>query len=219
MVHIADGATRMNDGGRAMSTRRLPGGGKRTVLWWRAAGPLAVVLVVVVVSLAACGGSPPNRVASRGSTTTTSPSSPGQAPVAGALRFANCMRSNGVANYPDPSNSGRPQSLNQVNPNSPTFLGAYTACRKYAPIGERGGPPPPSAAQLRFALAFAQCMRTHGFPQFPDPLATAPDQPNFTLGRGMYFPINSTTDWQTPPAAFRRAAKACGVQLPVLGPP
>jgi len=219
MVLIADVATRMREGSRTMSTRHLPGGGKRTVLWWRAAGPLVVVLVAVAASLAACGGSSPNGIASRVATTTASPSSLAQAPLAGALRFANCLRSNGVANYPDPSSNGRPQSLNQVNANSPTFLRAYGACRKYAPIGERGGPPPPSAAQLRFALAFAQCMRTHGFPQFPDPLATAPDQPNFTLGRGMYFPINSTTDWQTPPAAFRRAAKACGVQLPDLGPP
>jgi hypothetical protein len=121
------------------------------------------------------------------------------------------MRSNGVTNYPDPSSNGRPQSLNHVNPSSPTFLRAYNFCRKYAPSGE-GGPPSPSAAQLRAALAFAQCMRKHGFAQFPDPLATAPDQPNFTLGRGMYFPLISTTEVGSP--AFRQAANACGVQLP-----
>lgn len=203
-----------------MPTQHPAEGGRRTVLWWRAAGPLAVMLVVTAVSLAACGGSPSNGAASRGSTTTTSSSSAAaQGPAASALRFANCMRSNGVTNYPDPSSNGRPQTNNQIDANSPTFLRAYKACQKYTPIGEGGGPPAPTAAQLRFALAFAQCMRTHGFPQFPDPLATAPDQPNFTLGRGMYFPLNSTTDWQTPPVAFRRAAKACGVQLPVLGPP
>ena len=72
----------------------------------------------------------------------------------------------------------------------------------------------PSAAQLRFALAFAQCMRIHGFPQFPDPLTTTPDQPNLTLGPGIYFPINSTTDFQSPSPVFRQAAKACGERLP-----
>ena len=69
------------------------------------------------------------------------------------------------------------------------------------------------------ALAFAQCIRTHGFPQFPDPIATAqdPGQGYFTLGRGMYFPQNSPTEFGS--AAFVHAAKACGVQLPDLPPP
>jgi hypothetical protein len=202
-----------------MSTRHRPGGRNRTVPSWRAAGPLAV-LVVVAVLLAACGGSPSKGVASLGSTTTTSattsPGSAAQAPVAGALRFANCMRSNGVTNYADPSSSGRPQSLKEVNGGSQRFLRAYQACRKYAPIGEGGGPPPPTAAQLRLALAFAQCMRKHGFPQWPGPLATY--GPGLTLGRGMYFPLNSTTDFQSPSPALRQAAKTCGVQLPT-GPP
>ena len=57
-------------------------------------------------------------------------------------------------------------------------------------------------------------MRKHGFPQFPDPLTTVPDQPTFTLGRGMYFPVNSTYQAMSP--AFMHAAKACGVQLPDL---
>jgi hypothetical protein len=183
----------------------------------RAAGPLAVLLAVVAMSLAACGGSPSSGVPSRSSTTTTtSTGSAAQTPV--ALRFANCMRSNGVANYPDPSSGGRPQSLNQVDASSPTFLRAYQACRKDVPLGEDGGPPPPTAAQLRFSLAFAQCLRKHGFPQFPDPIATAPDpdQGYFTLGRGMYFPQSTPGEFGSP--AFKHAAKACGVQLPELPP-
>jgi hypothetical protein len=167
------------------------------------------------VLLAACGGSSSNGVASLGSTTTTSPGSAAQAAAGGAVMYANCMRSNGVTNFPDPSGSGRPQSLDHIDLKSPTFLRAYTVCRKYASNGE-GGPPAPSAAQLRFALAFAQCMRRHAFPEFPDPLATAPDQPNLTLGSGIYFPIDSTTDFQSPSPAFRQAAKACGVRLPQL---
>jgi hypothetical protein len=102
-------------------------------------------------------------------------------------------------------------SLRQINPSSPAFQRAYTACQKYAPHGEIG-PPNPSPAELRFALAFAHCVRQHGFLQFPDPLTTTPDQPNFTLGTGEYFPINNT--YQVVSPAFRHAAKACGVQLP-----
>ena len=78
--------------------------------------------------------------------------------------------------------------------------------------GGGGGPPAPSANQLGAALAFAQCMRSHGLSQFPDPLRTAPDRPNLTLGPGEYFPLIGTSEVQSP--AFRRAAKACGVHLP-----
>jgi hypothetical protein len=125
------------------------------------------------------------------------------------------MRANGVTNWPDPNSSGRTQSLNQIDPNSPAFARAYTACRKDAPSGQIG-PPAPTAAQLRFAIGFAQCMRKHGLPQFPDPLTTY--GPGLTLGPGEYFPFNSTTDFQTPSPALRQAAKTCGVQLP-SGPP
>ena len=163
-----------------------------------------------------CGGSksPSNGVANLGTTTTTSatlsPSSGTQTPVAGAVRFANCMRSSGVTNFPDPASNGRSLSLNQINPNTPAFRTAYKVCQKYASNGV-GAPPEPSPAELRFALTFAQCVRKHGFPQFPDPLPTVSLQATFTLGRGMYFLINGTYHATSP--AFMHAAKACGVQL------
>src|ERR1700722_3038880 len=142
--------------GWMMPRRHPPEGRKRTVLPWRAAGP-PVVVVVVAVLLSACGGSPSNGGASGSTTTTPSPGSPVQTAVADALRYASCMRSHGVTNYRDPGSSGRALSLNHIDPNSPTFQGAYTACRKYAPNGEIG-PPEPTPAQLRRALAFAQCV-------------------------------------------------------------
>ena len=125
------------------------------------------------------------------------------------VNFAQCMRSNGVPNFRDPSSNNGPLSANQIDPNSSAFLAAYKACQKYGPSGH-AGPPAPTAAQLRAALGFAQCMRTHRFPQFPDPLTTY--GPGFTLGRGMYFPVNGTYHVTSP--AFRQAAKACGVLLP-----
>jgi hypothetical protein len=169
-----------------------------------APGRLLAALVFCSVALTSCGSSstPSSSSIASGS---------GSAPIQ-AVQFAHCMRSNGVTNYPDPSSGGRPQSLNQIDPNSSTFATAYATCRKYARNGEIG-PPAPSVVQLRFALAFAQCMRKNGFPQFPDPLATAPTpaQGTFTLGKGEYFPILHPLDIT---AAFRRAAKTCGVQLP-----
>jgi hypothetical protein len=123
------------------------------------------------------------------------------------------MRSNGVTNYPDPSSNGRPQSLNQIDPYSPTLETAYEACRQEL-IGGVVGPPAPSVAQLRLALAFARCVRKRGFPRFPDPLTTY--GPGFTLGRGEYFPPVSTNELQS--SAFTQAAKAGGVQLPSAAP-
>jgi hypothetical protein len=151
--------------------------------------------IVLSLLASACGSSSPSQPSSAGTTDTQ------------AAKFAQCMRANGVTNWPDLSSSGRPQSLNQIDPNSPALQRAYAACRKDAPSGQPG-PPTPTAAQLRFALTFARCMRKHAFPQFPDPLTTY--GPGFTLGRGEYFPDISPTELNSP--AFTRAAKTCGVQ-------
>ncbi len=137
-VLVAELATPIKERSRPMSRRRPSEGRKRTGRWWRAAGPLVAVLAGAM-SLAACGGSPLNGVANLDSTTTTSSSSGPQTALAGAVTFANCMRSNGVTNYPDPTSHGA-QSLNGINPNSPTFQTAYKVCQKHAPNGE-GGPP------------------------------------------------------------------------------
>lgn len=156
---------------------------------------LLAALVVCAIALAACGsGSKPSGSASAGTQ---------------ALKFAQCMRSNGVTNYPDPSSNGRPVSPNQITSKSPTFQTAYDTCRKYS-RGGQPGPPPPTAAQARAGLAFAHCMRVHGVPNFPDPLTTY--GPGFTLGPGEYFPNTSATEFQSP--ASRQAAQACGVKLP-----
>jgi hypothetical protein len=133
------------------------------------------------------------------------------------LKFADCMRANGTPNFPDPGSNGA-----LPNPTLPAFQAAKRACAKLQPVGlPLHGPATPTAAELHAARAFARCMRAHGLSQFPDPLTTAPNlgQGDFSLGRGEYFPINSTTDWQSPPPAFSQAAKACGVQLPSLPPP
>ena len=178
---------------RSKDTRRATRNG---VLLLTATGVIPLSLLA-----SACGSSSPSTPSSSGST------------LPPAVKFAQCMRANGVPNWPDPSSSGRPQSLNQIDANAPAFQRAYTACRKDAPRGQPG-PPAPTAGQLRFALTFARCIRKHGFPQFPDPLTTY--GPGFTLGQGMYFPVNGTYRLLSP--VFMQAAKTCGVQLP-SGPP
>ena len=166
----------------------------------RPARVLSASLAVCAIALAACGSA-------------SKPSRSGSADTQ-ALQYASCMHSNGITNYPDPTNNGQPQSLNGIDPSAPAVQRAYNACRKHAPNGE-AGPPAPSAAGLRRALAFARCMRKHGFSNFPDPLTTY--GPGFTLGQGEYFPSTGATEFQSQASAH--AAYACGVQLPSLSPP
>lgn len=117
--------------------------------------PLACVLAALAVcatALAGCGScSKPRSPESGGSQT---------------LKFAHCMRSKGVTNYPDPSSNGRLQPINQIDSNSPTLQRTYEACRKDAASGQ-SGPPAPTAAEGRAAVAFAQCMPKHGLSQSP----------------------------------------------------
>ena len=93
-----------------------------------------------------------------------------------AVRFAQCMRSHAVPNFPDPTSpqefklSLSPSSAG--NARSPAFQSAETACQHL--LG--GGPPSQNAAERRAhvvaGLAFARCLRSHGLPNFPDPTSS-----------------------------------------------
>jgi hypothetical protein len=56
------------------------------------------------------------------------------------LNFANCMRSHGVTNFPEPNSQGGfiMQGSSGINPNSPTFQSAMQACRSDLPNGGAG---------------------------------------------------------------------------------
>jgi hypothetical protein len=54
------------------------------------------------------------------------------------LKFVNCMRSNGVPNFPDPQQNGGIMMTggpNQIDPNSPAFQKAMQTCRNLLPGG------------------------------------------------------------------------------------
>jgi hypothetical protein len=89
------------------------------------------------------------------------------------------MRSQGVANYPDPTNDGQinvdfahggkdgTPASGGIDRMSPQYISADKTCRHLLP----GGVPTPAQNQLALAeeLKFAQCMRSHGVANFPDP--------------------------------------------------
>jgi hypothetical protein len=120
---------------------------------------------------------------------------------ADALKFAECMRSHGVANFPDPNAQGAIQATG-LDPGSTTFQAASNTCRHLLP---NGGQPTPAqqAKALAQAIKFSQCMRSHGITDFPDPQSQA--------GGGISISLHSTpgSDLNPNSPQFQDAQKAC----------
>jgi hypothetical protein len=133
-------------------------------------------LAVVAVIGAGCGGT-----GSSGATTTAAPA--GNAGTSTdttrdkALRFAECMRDNGVSEFPDPGAQGGftievIANGSSVDTDSAAFKQAETACKDLEPAGFYGGIRSPE--QQEAALEFARCIRDHGVKDFPDPAIDDP---------------------------------------------
>jgi hypothetical protein len=94
-----------------------------------------------------------------------------------AVKFAECMRNNGVTGFPDPDASGALTIDGVVNgssldPNSAAWKRAIGACQSLEPSGFTGHRRTPE--QQKAALVFAQCIRDHGVHDFPDPTVDGP---------------------------------------------
>jgi len=153
--------------------------------------PVAAIVVTAVLVLlaAACSRSP----SSTGSG--ASPIAGGSSGSPSAVAFSACMRSHGLPNYPDPDSSGQlPKTdAGQLGVSISQFQAAQQACRHLLPTGgslqqreeqciQDRGPCPPALLQqmLTADREFAQCMRSHGWPNFPDPTPQS-DGPVFNI--------------------------------------
>jgi hypothetical protein len=130
--------------------------------------PLAAVALIAMVALiSACGSKAP---AATG--TGTPGANKAATKLEQAVKFSQCMRSNGVSNFPDPSASGQLTidaiaNGSGVDTNTPAFQQALSACKDLEPPGFTGTER--SAQQQEAGLKFAQCIRANGVPDFPDP--------------------------------------------------
>ena len=171
----------------------------------RARWPLAV-LVLIAAIVAGCGSGPASNGTSNGVVASREQ----------AAKFAQCMRVNGVSRFPDPSASGSYTIDGVVNgssldPGSPVFKQAISACKSLEPPGFTG--PKVTPEQLTARLKFAQCVRENGVPDFPDPTLNGP------LVDTNRIPSSSTSGGM---AALNAAMRKCGAlysgQLGVKGP-
>jgi hypothetical protein len=100
--------------------------------------------------------------------------SAGKSDAAGqAVKFAECMRDNGVSEFPDPDASGQltiDGVLNGsgIDPDGSAWQTAIAACRDLQPPGFTGDGEVTDEEQEE-RLEFAQCMRENGVEDFPDP--------------------------------------------------
>ncbi len=91
------------------------------------------------------------------------------------MRFADCMRQNGVAEFPDANGESDQEfvdAIERANPDSAAFKKALRACKDLQPAGLLGGKATPEEMDER--LAFAQCIRDNGVKDFPDPTRDGP---------------------------------------------
>jgi hypothetical protein len=132
---------------------------------------LASVVAAAALSLLAAGcggGAGSSGVASVASsttavTTTTTPN--------GLLAFSQCMRSNGMPNFPDPQHFVGGNVKLTIHQLAPTQA-AINACNHLLPTnGGSGSQETAQQVRTRVAdgLSFAKCVRSHGVARFPDP--------------------------------------------------
>ena len=154
----------------------------RRTLW-----PLAAFgrVVMVAVIAAGCGGtqssSGTSTAAAAGTSSSRSNSTAGHTSTAShtstvtprekAVKFSECMRANGVSDFPDPNASGEFPSYG-ISVTPAVWKTAVAACKALEPPGTFSAKLAP--AQESAALKFAQCIRDNGVKDFPDP---APDAP------------------------------------------
>ena len=145
---------------------------------------LAMVAVVAVIS-AGCGGTRSSGGASTAGPagTTRAASSTDTASSTGtggnknltardkAVKFTECMRENGVGDFPDPNASGEFPSFG-ISVSPAEWKKALGACKELQPPGSLSAKLSPE--QLSTARKFAQCMRENGVKDFPDPVNGQP---------------------------------------------
>jgi hypothetical protein len=165
----------------------------------RAVLPIAMASVAVALLATGCSTNPNPSVASTTGTTAY------QQDVA----FSACMRSHGVPNFPDPKSGGGFGAIdaNALGVSQSAVQKAQSSCEHLLPNGGRRTPAQQQEV-IQGALKFAQCMRDHGIPNYPDP-KVVDGKVTFQLNLGKAFNPQSSL--------FQNADNACQKDLASVG--
>jgi hypothetical protein len=122
--------------------------------------PLTALVLVALIS-AGCG------------TSTSSGGNKNATNHEKAMKFAKCMRDNGVSEFPDPDASAGLTIDGVLNGSSldsstPAWKQAIGTCKDLQPPGFTGDKEV-TAEEKETRLEFAQCIRDNGVKDFPDP--------------------------------------------------
>ena len=146
---------------------------------------MARAAAAALILLTACGGSP-------------SSTGHGSAAKAGSplVAYSQCMRGQGLPHFPDPAGGVLPKiTAQEMGVSSAQLQAAQRACQHLLPAtGDSltasslqhcylAGVCPQVLVQqaLSAGRAFAQCMRSHGVPYWPDPTLDAEGRPLFNI--------------------------------------
>jgi hypothetical protein len=125
------------------------GGGRGRL---RRAGELAAALAGITLLAAACAGG-------------SSPSA-GSTAYQKGVAYAQCMRSHGEPSFPDPDSQGN-FNTGGIDNRTSQYQSANKSCAHLLP--NNGQPTAQNQKVVSAALKYAQCMRSHGITDFPDP--------------------------------------------------
>jgi hypothetical protein len=145
--------------------------------------PILIAAASVALLTAACSGS----VSSTGSSGSANSQ---------LVAYSQCMRSNGLPSFPDSAGAVPPKvTAQELGVSSARLQAAQQACQHLLPAA--GGSLTASSLQqcylagvcpqalvqqaLSAGREFAQCMRSHGAPDWPDPTLDAQGRPLFNI--------------------------------------
>lgn len=137
--------------------------------------PRAAAALAAAALIAACGsGAHHTNTASTGSRMTSVNGHRMTVAAANAamLSFASCMHSHGVNGLPSPV-SAPAAFKHSFTTTTPVYTAALGSCQRLLPgqqTDSHGAAH--SHKQIAGMLAFARCLRSHGFPRFPDPASS-----------------------------------------------
>jgi hypothetical protein len=135
----------------------------------RKLGPLAALAVVALIGAGAgCSNADNNDDAANANDRNDDAANTSADSQAQGVKFAECMRENGVSDFPDPNTT----DSYGVSVSPAVFTNAVHACKDLKPPGALSAERTPE--QQSATLEFAQCIRDNGVPDFPDPVNGAP---------------------------------------------